>query len=65
MKYALILLAMFITCHVSGQDDTDKEQVKRVIEIFQDSFNAHDYSFSGKYDILTPEAYLINPVGMY
>jgi uncharacterized protein (TIGR02246 family) len=30
-----------------------------------DAWNAHDYTSSGKYDIYTPAAVMVNPVGMY
>jgi uncharacterized protein (TIGR02246 family) len=30
-----------------------------------DAWNAHDYTYSGKYDIYAPDAIMINPVGMY
>jgi hypothetical protein len=33
--------------------------------MMEDSYNLHDYNFTGKFDILTEDVFVINPVGMY
>jgi len=65
MKYILLLLFMLASVNVFSQAPADETQIRAVIQTMEDSYNAHDYSFSGKYDILIPDACFINPVGMY
>ncbi len=60
-----VLAIMLMAANAFGQTATDEKEVRAVIQKMEDSYNAHDYSFSGKYDILDPDALFINPVGMY
>lgn len=62
---ALAILSTLITSALFCQTATDEKEVKAVIQKAEDAFNAHDFSSSGQYDILTSDAILINPVGMY
>lgn len=61
----LVFLISLITFAAFGQKSTDEEEVRAIIQKAEDAYNAHDFSYAGQYDILTPEAVLINPVGMY
>lgn len=57
---------MFCFCTIQAIAQTsDEEKVRAVIQKAEDAWNAHDYSFSGKYDIYAEDAVLVNPVGMY
>lgn len=44
---------------------SDETQIRAVIMKSEEAWNAHDYSFSGKYDFFATNAILVNPVGMY
>ena len=61
----LAILSTLITSALFCQTATDEKEVKAVIQKAEDAYNAHDFSFAGKYDILISDAVLINPVGMY
>ena len=65
MKQIFFLVFAVISVNAFSQSDADEKKVRTTIQKMEDSFNAHDYSFSGKYDILTHDACFINPVGMY
>ena len=65
MKHGLLLILMFVSLDVFSQTPADETQIVTVIQTMEKAYNAHDYSFSGKYDILSKDALLINPVGMY
>lgn len=61
----LIFLIILSTLDAFSQMSTDEKEVRAAIQKMEDAYNAHDFSFSGKYDLLTSDAYFINPVGMY
>lgn len=65
MKHIMVLLSTLISFNVFGQSTADEKQVRAVIQTSEDSYNAHDFSYSGKYDLFVPDAVLVNPVGMY
>ncbi len=65
MKPTIVLLSTLISFTVFGQSAADEKQVRAVIQLMEDSYNAHDFSHSGKYDLFVSDAVLINPVGMY
>jgi uncharacterized protein (TIGR02246 family) len=54
----------FCTFRVSAQSP-DEEKVRAIIQKAEDAWNAHNFSFTGKYDIFAEDAVLVNPVGMY
>ena len=59
---------LFLICFYnlkSVAQSSDEKMVRAVIQKAEDAWNAHDYSFSGKYDIYAQDAVLVNPVGMY
>lgn len=56
---------MAVTLGVSGQATDEENEIRAVIQKMEDSYNVHDYAFTGKFDILTEEVFVINPVGMY
>jgi len=60
----LLLLFCFSTLKTVAQS-SDENKVRAVIQKGEDAWNAHDYSFSGKYDLFAENAVLVNPVGMY
>lgn len=64
-KLILILLVIASASEAFCQTAEDEKEVRLTIQKMEDSFNAHDYSFAGKYDLLTSDAFFINPVGMY
>jgi uncharacterized protein (TIGR02246 family) len=64
-SFVLFLLTMLIASVVFSQSATDEKEVRALIQKAEDAYNAHDYSYAGQYDILAPNAVLINPVGMY
>lgn len=61
----LVLLSALTTSAVFSQNAIDEKEVRAVIQKAEDAYNAHDFSYAGQYDIFTPDAVLINPVGMY
>lgn len=65
MKHFLFLIFILISVDVFSQASAEEAQIRAVIQTMEDSYNEHDYSFIGKYDILSSDAWLINPVGMY
>jgi uncharacterized protein (TIGR02246 family) len=60
----ILFMCCFCNFNANGQS-SDEEKVRAVIQKAEDAWNAHDYSFSGKYDIYAEDAVLVNPVGMY
>jgi ketosteroid isomerase-like protein len=52
-------------CTLKSIAQSSDEKVRAVIQKAEDAWNAHDYSFTGKYDIYAEDAVLVNPVGMY
>ena len=62
----IAILFMFAACskQAFGQI-SDEEKVRALIQKAEDAWNAHDYSYSGQYDIFMSDAVLVNPVGMY
>lgn len=59
-------LALVLGCFISfAQSATNEKAVQAVIQKMDDAWNAHDYSYSGKYDFYAKDATLVNPVGMY
>jgi uncharacterized protein (TIGR02246 family) len=66
MKALVLNVAFLLVYSVSdAQLTTDKKAVQAVIQKMDDAWNAHDYSYSGKYDFYAADARLVNPVGMY
>jgi uncharacterized protein (TIGR02246 family) len=66
MKTFTSTLTLVLVCCISyAQSPADEKAVRAVIQKMDDAWNAHDYSYSGKYDIYTKDATLVNPVGMY
>ena len=63
--FTWLTCAIFICSVAYSQISSDEQKVRSVIQKMEDAWNAHDYSFSGKYDIFDQNAVLINPVGMY
>jgi uncharacterized protein (TIGR02246 family) len=61
---SLLLLICFCTVKSVAQS-ADEKGVRAVIQKAENAWNAHDYSFSGTYDIYADDAVLVNPVGMY
>ncbi|MDQ6813247.1 MAG: SgcJ/EcaC family oxidoreductase [Bacteroidota bacterium] len=62
---ALLFCTVLIFSIVCGQTSSDEKQVRSVIQKMEDAWNAHDYSYTGQYDIYDSKAVLVNPVGMY
>lgn len=66
LLYAAVSLILFCFCSLkSVAQSTDEMKVRAIIQKGEESWNAHDYSFSGENDTYAPDAVLINPVGMY
>lgn len=65
MKPYIFFLVSSLFSLAAFCQSADESKVRQVIQKMEDSYNAHDYSFSGKYDVLSPHAVLINPIGMY
>lgn len=66
MKTTILAFTFLLVCHLGfAQSATDEKAVRAVIQKMDDAWNAHDYTFTGKYDIYAPDAMVINPVGMY
>ncbi len=66
MKTFVSTFALLLVYFTSfAQSPTDQKAVRAVIQKMDDAWNAHDYSYSGQYDIYAPDATLVNPVGMY
>jgi uncharacterized protein (TIGR02246 family) len=66
MRTIRFTLALLLICSLSfAQSATDEKAVRAVIQTMDDAWNAHDYTYSGKYDIYDQNALMINPVGMY
>ena len=66
MKRFVSILALVLVYNISyAQSATDENAVRDVIQKMDDAWNAHDYSYSGQYDIYASDATLVNPVGMY
>jgi uncharacterized protein (TIGR02246 family) len=66
MKTFISTLALVLFYSITyAQSATDDKAVRAVIQKMDDAWNAHDYSYSGQYDIYTLDATLVNPVGMY
>jgi uncharacterized protein (TIGR02246 family) len=66
MKTIRFTLALLLLCSIGyAQSATDEKAVRAVIQKMDDAWNAHDYTYSGKYDIYDQNAMMINPVGMY
>jgi uncharacterized protein (TIGR02246 family) len=59
------LAALLLSSLGFAQSATDEKAVRAVIQKMDDAWNADDFTYSGKYDIYTPDAVMINPVGMY
>src|SRR5690606_30292119 len=63
---ALSLLSLFcLNGFKTIAQPAEEQKVRDLIQIAEDAWNAHDYSYSGKYDIYAEDAILVNPVGMY
>lgn len=66
MKTIQFTLALLLICSLSSaQSATEEKAIRAVIQTMDDAWNAHDYTYSGKYDIYDQNALMINPVGMY
>jgi uncharacterized protein (TIGR02246 family) len=66
MKTIRFTLALLLISSIAfAQSATDEKAVRAVIQKMDDAWNAHDYAYSGKYDIYDQNAMMINPVGMY
>jgi uncharacterized protein (TIGR02246 family) len=66
MKAIRLTLTMLMIYSLSfAQSAADEKAVRAVIQKMDDAWNAHDYNYSGKYDIYDKDAVMINPVGMY
>jgi uncharacterized protein (TIGR02246 family) len=66
MRKLSFALATCLLCSPGfAQTSADEKAVRAVIQKMDDAWNAHDYTYSGKYAIYTPDAVMINPVGMY
>ena len=61
----LMLITYLMNSAVFSQNATDEKAVRTVIQKAENAYNAHDFSYAGQYDILSQNAVLINPVGMY
>jgi uncharacterized protein (TIGR02246 family) len=64
-KFVSTLALVLVYCISYAQSATDEKAVQAVIQKIDDAWNAHDYSYSGQFDIFAPNATLVNPVGMY
>jgi uncharacterized protein (TIGR02246 family) len=66
MKTTIFSFALFLLCSISfAQSAADEKAVRAVLQKMDDAWNAHDYTYSGKYDIYDQNAMMTNPVGMY
>jgi uncharacterized protein (TIGR02246 family) len=66
MKTIIISFVLLFIYHLGfAQSATDEKAVRAVIQTMEDAWNAHDFNYSGQYDIFDQHAILINPVGMY
>ncbi len=66
MKTIRLTLALLLICSLSyAQSAVDEKAIRAVIQKMDDAWNAHDYTYSGRYDIYDQNAMMINPVGMY
>jgi uncharacterized protein (TIGR02246 family) len=66
MKKLIFMLATLLVYYLAqAQTSTDEKAVRAVIQKMDDAWNAHDYAYSGQYDIYDQAAKMINPVGMY
>lgn len=66
MKNFVSTLALVLVYAISfAQSAADEKAIRAVIQKTDDAWNAHNYSYSGQYDIFAPDATLVNPVGMY
>jgi uncharacterized protein (TIGR02246 family) len=66
MKPICLMLALLLIWSIGfAQSAADEKAVRAVIQKMDDAWNAHDYTYSGKYDIYEQNAIMINPVGMY
>ena len=59
--FAATLALVLVYCISYGQSATDEKAVQAVIQKMDDAWNAHDYSYSGKYDFYSQDATLVNP----
>ncbi len=66
MKTMILTITILFLC-VSGytQSKANEKAVQAVLQKMEDAWNAHDYTYSGQFDIYAPDATMINPVGMY
>ena len=48
----LLLASLFFHFLKTVAQSSDENKVRAVIQQGEDAWNAHDYSFSGKYDLL-------------
>lgn len=62
---ALIFIATLITSAIFSQNAEDEKKVRAIIQKAEDAYNAHNFSYTGQYDIFSSNAVFINPVGMY
>ncbi len=66
MKKMILTFATLLLYVVGyAQSNTDEKAVRAVLQKMEDAWNAHDYTYTGQYDIYAPNASIINPVGMY
>jgi uncharacterized protein (TIGR02246 family) len=66
MKTIRLTLALLLIFSLSyAQSAAEEKAIRTVIQKMDDAWNAHDYTYSGKYDIYDQQAMMINPVGMY
>jgi uncharacterized protein (TIGR02246 family) len=66
MKTTILSLALCLLYSFSfAQSAADEKAVRAVIQTMDDAWNAHNYTYAGKYDIYHKDAVMINPVGMY
>jgi uncharacterized protein (TIGR02246 family) len=65
MKVFRLTIAMLLIYSMSYAQSADEKAIRTVIQTIDDAWNAHDYTYSGKYDIYHQNAAMINPVGMY
>ncbi|MDB5239946.1 MAG: hypothetical protein JWP57_571 [Spirosoma sp.] len=66
MKTLSLTLAMLLIGGLTfAQSNAEEKAVRTVIQKMDEAWNAHDYTYAGKYDIYAPNAIMINPVGMY
>ena len=66
MKTMILTFAVALAAFAGfAQSNADEKAVRAVIQKMEDAWNAHDYTYTGQYNIYAPDATMINPVGMY